>query len=416
MEPELKTCPHCGTKGILLMTDGKCPNCKKLITPVNEPQRDAQNYTSIGENSVQTHSDDSCEPQDLMEDHALFLQDEGREDSEHSQTSEASLEQGEYDSTAVEQVQTINCDLSESKGYENDYKIPVQTHKPTSESILWIKNKRRKSRKLPIIFGCLLVITVFISYVAYRWIKFKPLFEAQIAFSHVKREYIDAYTVKKWDAVIEIYEKKLLDNMYFKKSRHKSNVAELLFMWDFIVAEAYFNKQRYKEACEAQRRFIDFAESHPQETGLGSIQYGYIALARYASFAYAKTGEVLYKDEVEDQIKKAHALIRQYEKYDLPMKSDSVGDRYRRFGAMKYRLDTRQMVSDEEWQKNFGVTPCIRYIVIWLAKVAPGSYPSVSKEDNLWYTRASYNPSEIWVPTEQVFEKMMKNIEQTKKK
>lgn len=31
MEPEFKKCPYCGTERILIMTDGRCPHCKKPL-------------------------------------------------------------------------------------------------------------------------------------------------------------------------------------------------------------------------------------------------------------------------------------------------------------------------------------------------------------------------------------------------
>lgn len=43
MEPELKTCPHCGTKGILIMEDGRCPHCKKPLLEPDKHLIDAQN-------------------------------------------------------------------------------------------------------------------------------------------------------------------------------------------------------------------------------------------------------------------------------------------------------------------------------------------------------------------------------------
>ena len=51
MEPELKTCPHCGTKGILIMADGRCPHCKKPLLEEYKQLVDAQNDLTCTEAS-----------------------------------------------------------------------------------------------------------------------------------------------------------------------------------------------------------------------------------------------------------------------------------------------------------------------------------------------------------------------------
>jgi hypothetical protein len=37
MDSQFRTCPHCGTEGILLMTDGRCPHCKAYVEQVSRP-------------------------------------------------------------------------------------------------------------------------------------------------------------------------------------------------------------------------------------------------------------------------------------------------------------------------------------------------------------------------------------------
>jgi len=39
---ELKICPHCGTEGILIMADGRCPHCKKSLLEAEEQLIDLQ--------------------------------------------------------------------------------------------------------------------------------------------------------------------------------------------------------------------------------------------------------------------------------------------------------------------------------------------------------------------------------------
>lgn len=51
---ELKTCPHCGTEGILIMADGRCPHCKRMLSPVHEPSYEDQIGTTINVDSEQS--------------------------------------------------------------------------------------------------------------------------------------------------------------------------------------------------------------------------------------------------------------------------------------------------------------------------------------------------------------------------
>ena len=51
MEPILKTCPHCSTEGILIMSDGRCPNCKKLLHKDKEKPIDSQNLNIVEDKS-----------------------------------------------------------------------------------------------------------------------------------------------------------------------------------------------------------------------------------------------------------------------------------------------------------------------------------------------------------------------------
>jgi len=51
MKPEFKTCPHCGTEGILIMADGRCPHCKKLLLVDKEQLIDSQNALKEKERS-----------------------------------------------------------------------------------------------------------------------------------------------------------------------------------------------------------------------------------------------------------------------------------------------------------------------------------------------------------------------------
>ena len=59
MSTDLDKCPHCGTEGILIMGDGACPNCKKLIKKplTNQPHGsmfDANEDTPVTEDMHKT--------------------------------------------------------------------------------------------------------------------------------------------------------------------------------------------------------------------------------------------------------------------------------------------------------------------------------------------------------------------------
>jgi hypothetical protein len=60
---ELKICPHCGTKGILIMSDGRCPNCKRMLRPVPETPVEDKIVTPFNADSEQSQKiDDEHQP------------------------------------------------------------------------------------------------------------------------------------------------------------------------------------------------------------------------------------------------------------------------------------------------------------------------------------------------------------------
>lgn len=44
MDIELHDCPYCETEGVLLMTDGRCPNCKRILNNENVKGAEASDF------------------------------------------------------------------------------------------------------------------------------------------------------------------------------------------------------------------------------------------------------------------------------------------------------------------------------------------------------------------------------------
>ena len=180
----------------------------------------------------------------------------------------------------------------------------------------------------------------------------------------------EAHSLKDWACVVELGEE-------LRRDRFAGQGLGARGAIDWVLAEGYFHTQRYEDAVDLQRRAIEYEGLRPDAKMLA---WSYRKLARYLSFAYAESRNSEYAVEIERAIGKVYS----YE----PRELRRPVDQYRAFGAIKYRLDTGELSSDEAWDAKFfnDSTPgrFFRYLAIWVEAIRTGD-----SDFALWYHELS---------------------------
>jgi hypothetical protein len=227
------------------------------------------------------------------------------------------------------------------------------------------KADARKRKMIVYTILCLVLITVIGLGVLYTQAREKYLDgkKKQVEVVNLQQKFMSAYDNKDWDSVIN------LSNELHRYNRPLSSLS-------WMLAKAYFHKQRYKEAVEFQRQAIIYREVHPDPK---MSNYEYCILAKYLSFAYTETKDKQYIVEVEECIRNIYGYINS--ELDTPL------ERYRRFGAIIYRLDTCQSITDYAWEQKYftSSTPkeFFNYVSTWLEAAGSGSASSAYRFSKL---------------------------------
>lgn len=106
------------------------------------------------------------------------------------------------------------------------------------------------------------------------------------------------------------------------------------------LAKAYFHEKRYSDAADACLIYLRLMERQKDPKDLDWV--GSVRRAKYLSFLYAQTGDPQDKLATIDQIR--DSLDRN------PSDMTPFGF-YSYYGPIKHRLETRQMLTDEEYLK-----------------------------------------------------------------
>jgi len=242
---------------------------------------------------------------------------------------------------------------------------------------LW-RQRQRTRRRIAVIVGLAVAVlaAVFSWHAILKVLEVaeegRQLRERQMEMATLWSEFFEAHELENWASVVRLGEK-------FRNGGH----ARPSMNW--MLAQGYFNTDRYEDAVETQRRYVEYEElrSDPQ-----TLAWSCRVLAKYLSFAYAETGNSQYELEVDRCIRKEYECITGSQlSRGKPKELGSPLEQYRAFGAIKYRLDTRETISDEAWRAKYftGSTPAnfFEYVSTWVEAIRTAELGVIQKYKTL---------------------------------
>jgi hypothetical protein len=136
---------------------------------------------------------------------------------------------------------------------------------------------------------------------------------------------------KNWKTAIQVAER-------LSSGGHAND--ERLLATYLDLADAYFHEYRYEDAAKTAQQYLVFIEKRKDSKNLPWLAS--LRVAQYLSFCYAKTGDAQFRTATENQIRDS------LKRMPTDMKTYDI---YYNYGGTKYRLETRELVTDEEYMR-----------------------------------------------------------------